>query len=218
MRARILAALPIVLLAALAPAGAPAQDNWPARPIRFVVPSSPSGGTDLYARLLAQALREPLRQEIVVENRPGGRAKLHALRGQHTRPGHAQRVVILDGPQPEVLQVIFRLVHAFRQMHVHRHVQLQAERESLADEIGRAGEGGVKAHQAGDQAAGRTGGAYEIRVLLQAQLTVFRADHFSEDTPQAQGVHLYRGLPRQRKNARPGRVHAGTRGSYHERL
>ena len=79
MRARILAALPIVLLAALAPAGAPAQDNWPARPIRFVVPSSPSGGTDLYARLLAQALREPLRQEIVVENRPGGRGNIGAV-------------------------------------------------------------------------------------------------------------------------------------------
>jgi tripartite-type tricarboxylate transporter receptor subunit TctC len=79
MGARILAALPLALLAALAPAGASAQDNWPARPIRFVVPSSPSGGTDLYARLLAQALREPLHQEIVVENRPGGRGNIGAV-------------------------------------------------------------------------------------------------------------------------------------------
>jgi tripartite-type tricarboxylate transporter receptor subunit TctC len=73
-------ALAFALLAcAIAPAGARAQDHWPARPIKFVVPSSPSGGTDLYARLLAQALGEPLRQQIVVENRPGGGGNIGAL-------------------------------------------------------------------------------------------------------------------------------------------
>lgn len=65
------------LLLALAPACA--QERWPERPIRFVVPSSPSGGTDLYARLLAQALAEPLREQIVVENRPGGGGNIGAV-------------------------------------------------------------------------------------------------------------------------------------------
>lgn len=75
-RAWILAA---AALWALAPTGAPAEDAWPARSIRFVVPSSPSGGTDLYARYLAQALTGPLKQPIVVENRPGGRGNIGAL-------------------------------------------------------------------------------------------------------------------------------------------
>jgi tripartite-type tricarboxylate transporter receptor subunit TctC len=73
-------AAPLVLaLCVLAPATACAQQSWPERPIRFVVPSSPAGGTDMYARLLAQALAEPLGQQIVVENRPGGRGNIGAV-------------------------------------------------------------------------------------------------------------------------------------------
>jgi len=79
-------ALAALLCIALAPAGAPAQDHWPARPIRFVVPSSPSGGTDLYARLLAQALAEPLKQQVVVENRPGGGGNIGAVAVARAQP------------------------------------------------------------------------------------------------------------------------------------
>jgi len=58
---------------------AQAQDAWPARTIKFVVPSSPSGGTDLYARLLATALAETLKQQVVIENRPGGAGNIGAV-------------------------------------------------------------------------------------------------------------------------------------------
>lgn len=37
-------------------ASIPAQEAWPAKPVRFIVPSSPGGGTVVYARILAQAL------------------------------------------------------------------------------------------------------------------------------------------------------------------
>ena len=66
-----------LLLAAFA-LPAPAQDAWPARAVRLIVPSSPGGGTDLYARLLAQGLSEGFRQQFIVDNRPGASGNIGA--------------------------------------------------------------------------------------------------------------------------------------------
>src|SRR3954465_3585236 len=69
--------LPLIALCMVA-AGAAAQDPWPARPVRLIVPSSPGGGTDVYARILAQALGESLKQQFVVENRAGASGNIGA--------------------------------------------------------------------------------------------------------------------------------------------
>jgi len=53
-----------------------AQDSYPTKPIRLVVPSSPGGGTDTTARAIAPKLTERLGQQIVVENRPGAAAMI----------------------------------------------------------------------------------------------------------------------------------------------
>ncbi len=45
--------------------------QFPQRPVRFLVPVVPSGGTDLVTRLVAQRLGERWGQTVVVENRPG---------------------------------------------------------------------------------------------------------------------------------------------------
>ncbi len=68
----------IALLLALAAASAPAQDAWPSRTVRMIVPSSPGGGTDTYARMLATHLTETLKQQFLVENRPGASGSIGA--------------------------------------------------------------------------------------------------------------------------------------------
>ena len=45
--------------------------EWPANPVRWVVPYPPGGGTDVLARTVAEAMRKSLNQTIVVDNRPG---------------------------------------------------------------------------------------------------------------------------------------------------
>lgn len=51
--------------------GSRAQDNYPTRPIRIVVPSGSGAGSDILARMLAQRLTERLNRQVVVENRTG---------------------------------------------------------------------------------------------------------------------------------------------------
>jgi tripartite-type tricarboxylate transporter receptor subunit TctC len=62
---------------AQAPATAPAQ-AYPTRPLRIIVGSSPGGGSDQLARLLAPKLGEGLGHQVVVENRAGASGILGA--------------------------------------------------------------------------------------------------------------------------------------------
>jgi tripartite-type tricarboxylate transporter receptor subunit TctC len=48
-----------------------AQDAWPSRPIRFILPFPPGGGTDILGRLIAERLSAQLGQPVVAENRGG---------------------------------------------------------------------------------------------------------------------------------------------------
>lgn len=61
-------ALPAV---ASAQTASPAEEPWPNRPIRCIVPFPAGGGTDLAARIATRRLSEALGQPIVIENRPG---------------------------------------------------------------------------------------------------------------------------------------------------
>ena len=71
---RVLNAL-IAVLALLAgvtaPGAASAQDVYPSKPIRFVVPYPPGGGNDVVARALGAKIAESVGQPVVIDNRPG---------------------------------------------------------------------------------------------------------------------------------------------------
>ncbi len=62
----------LVLCALCAPiAQTAAAENYPARPIRIIVPTGAGGITDILARIVGQRLGENLSQKVIVENRPG---------------------------------------------------------------------------------------------------------------------------------------------------
>ena len=68
---RIVAALAAALLSQLGFA-----QTYPTKPLTLVVPFAAGGGTDIVARLFAERLREPLKQNVIVENRPGASAQI----------------------------------------------------------------------------------------------------------------------------------------------
>ena len=70
MRARCFA-LAVCAVALHAMNGAALAQSYPSKPVRFVVPYTPGGGTDLMARALAQRLTENIGQSFIVENQIG---------------------------------------------------------------------------------------------------------------------------------------------------
>ncbi len=66
--------LTLVLLSTLALAGAgtaAAQDKYPSKPVKIVVPYAPGGATDITSRLFGEQLKNILGQQFVVESKPG---------------------------------------------------------------------------------------------------------------------------------------------------
>lgn len=60
------------------PMAAHAQSDYPNRPINIIVNITPGSGTDLIARTVADAMKDTLKQTIVVENRPGAGGSIGA--------------------------------------------------------------------------------------------------------------------------------------------
>jgi tripartite-type tricarboxylate transporter receptor subunit TctC len=66
----------LIAAAAFAVTGVHAQQHWPDKPIRFVVPYPPGGGTDVIARIVQERFQTTLGQPIIIENRGGAAGSL----------------------------------------------------------------------------------------------------------------------------------------------
>ncbi|MGO4307664.1 MULTISPECIES: Bug family tripartite tricarboxylate transporter substrate binding protein [unclassified Cupriavidus] len=62
----------------LAAVPAHAADNYPAKPIRWIVPYAAGGGSDFLARTIGQGLSTKVGQPVVVDNKPGGNTAIGA--------------------------------------------------------------------------------------------------------------------------------------------
>ena len=63
---------------AFAFAGTNAQERYPSKPLRIIVPFAPGGSTDIFARLVAERLSASFAQPVVVENRAGASGNIGA--------------------------------------------------------------------------------------------------------------------------------------------
>jgi len=75
-----------MLFAAVLCTGAAHAQNYPTKPIRFILPFPPGGGTDTLARIVGQKLTENLGQTMVMDNRPGAGANIGAEIAAHSAP------------------------------------------------------------------------------------------------------------------------------------
>src|SRR5688572_22495417 len=70
-------------------AGATLAQSFPDRPVRFIVPFPPGGGTDGFARILAAKLSEQWRHQVIVDNRGGAQGNIGTALGAKAPPdGH----------------------------------------------------------------------------------------------------------------------------------
>jgi tripartite-type tricarboxylate transporter receptor subunit TctC len=76
----------LLLLALMTPISLWAQDAYPVRPIRFILPFPPGGGTDILGRLLAERLAANLGQPVVTENRGGAGGNVGAEAAARAAP------------------------------------------------------------------------------------------------------------------------------------
>ena len=72
-----------------------AQDAYPQRPVRLIVPYAPGGGTDVFSRLLAVQMEREFGKTLVIDNRAGGASTI-GTRAVADAPGDGYTIGMVD--------------------------------------------------------------------------------------------------------------------------
>ena len=95
--------------------GALAQDRYPSRAVRLVVPFAPGGGADISARAIAARLTERLGQQVLVDNRPGAGGNVGTDLVSKSAPDGYTLVLVSSsyGANPSLYKLSFDPVNGF---------------------------------------------------------------------------------------------------------
>jgi tripartite-type tricarboxylate transporter receptor subunit TctC len=117
--ARIIAVLGLALTAA----GAAAQDKWPSKPVRMIVPFSPGAASDVLSRIVGQRLSEMYGQQFVADNRPGAGGLIGSqLTKQAVPDGYTLAIV----GQPHLSNAVLRTPHPYEPLKDYTPISLVA--------------------------------------------------------------------------------------------
>ena len=89
-------AVALVLMSALAAAPAIAEDAYPTRPIRIVVPFPAGGPSDVLARMIGERMSRDFGQGVIVDNRPGANTVIGAQLVQKAAPDGYTLLMAID--------------------------------------------------------------------------------------------------------------------------
>ncbi len=106
IRAALLAISAFIVSAAPAAAQSDPAANYPNRPLRFIIGFGAGGGTDLLARIVAQALSDNVGQPVVVENRTGAGGRI-AIEHVQSQPADGYTIAIGAIGQLAVTKAIY---------------------------------------------------------------------------------------------------------------
>jgi tripartite-type tricarboxylate transporter receptor subunit TctC len=105
----------LAILIAFAVTQPAAQEKYPSKPVRVIVPFAPGGGADISARTISQKLTERLGQQFVMENRPGAGGNLGTeLAFKATPDGYTLLLVSSSyGANPSLYKLSFDPINGF---------------------------------------------------------------------------------------------------------
>ena len=83
---KLIAAAVAACMTALAPSSSFAQDTYPSRAVRIVVPYAAGGAADFIARTIGERLARSLGQPVVVDNKAGGAGAIGAAEVARSKP------------------------------------------------------------------------------------------------------------------------------------
>jgi len=102
---RSIAVASLALVLGALPGVAPAQDRWPAKPIRMIVPFTPGSASDVLGRIVGQRLSEIYGQQFVIDNRPGAGGLIGSVLTRQAAPDGYTFAMI---GQPHLSNVLLR--------------------------------------------------------------------------------------------------------------